>query len=269
MTLGWWRSEGGQAGTDLCSGRSRWNSICCFRPLLADEKVSAVYLSLVLDRTVQLWRRALSSSASKPWSSPSLLELLPLLLSDLSQVSIIQPHIHRFHRIHHWLSWEALPYQILVFVLFTNDYHGSSFDIIIGFIMTNIPIITLQERKWKKTCSKCNECKWPQYGNEINNCAFCIANNFQASQNSPKCPKHTSNSRSIFLDLRLVQTWLLCFAGYCCGRKCQKEESNVPYAGTKKCKRPLILIPHSSFLVPDSSFLVPDSWFLIPHSSSS
>ena len=249
MTLGWWRSEAGQAGTDLFSGRSRWKSICCLlvsclRPDSPTVEASVVLFSLeTLIITVSAGAVAalvvgfvtgFYYSATHPSisSHPSLIVMGGLNVPNLS-----------FCPVHQWLSWII-------------------FDII---IMTNIPMITLQERKWRKTCSKCNECKWPQYGNEINNCAFCIANNFQASQNPPKSPNHTSNSRSIFLDLRLDQNWLLCFAGYCCGRKCQKEESNVPYAGTKKCKRPLILIPHSSFLVPDSSFLVPDSWFLIPH----
>ena len=60
------------------------------------------------------------------------------------------------------------------------------------------------------------------------------------SHHKCSCQGHHKNPsfRKLFL-------WKL-IAGYCCGRKCQKEESNVPYAGTKKCKRPLIPIHFKS-----------------------
>ena len=90
-----WHWDGGEAR------RTRPPSKVLFRKFFRRCKL------WLLGRTVQPWRRALSSSASRPWSSPSLLELSLLSSSALSQVFIRSPfswfcsHHHNDQHPHH------------------------------------------------------------------------------------------------------------------------------------------------------------------------
>ena len=54
-----------------------------------------------------------------------------------------------------------------------------------GFTKSNIPIKTLQEKVDEKLFEVQWMQKWPKYGNEINNFAFCTPNILQATQNLP------------------------------------------------------------------------------------
>ena len=48
----------------------------------------------------------------------------------------------------------------------------------------------------------------------------------------------TYNCAVLLCILNTGTCYSCCIAGYCCGRKCGKEENNVPYTGTDRLYNP-------------------------------